>query len=195
MLERRRPERHMAEFAAGAWLFAVEMKMGRWNGQHLRGFGDFADEVDHRGSANHSRGTQREAADGTKMVFKLARHRAFDRPMPRVMDARSHFIRQQLAIALKEFDGQNTDVIQRLEHLARRVLRSFLNLRRDARSRSQGKPQNAASMMVFDQRIEGGFACLAANGNYGELSSKWNKALDNNRQPGQSLLRDLHLFR
>jgi len=104
MLERGRAQRHMAEFPAGPGLLAVKMKMGRRNGEYARGFGDFPDEVDHRRGSDHSRGTQREAADGPKMVFELACHCALDRPMPGVMNPRSHLIRQQFAFIFKELD-------------------------------------------------------------------------------------------
>src|SRR5580692_10106303 len=112
MLEGQRPERYMAKLASRARLLPVKMKMSRGNSQHLRGFGDFAYEVDHRRGPDHSGGTQGQTTDGPKMVFKLAGHRAFDRPMPRVMDARSHLVREEFAIVFKEFDGQNAHVVQ-----------------------------------------------------------------------------------
>src|SRR5580704_4162715 len=111
MLERRRAERHMAKFAAGARLFAVKMKISGGNGKHLRGLGDFPYEVDHRRGPNGRRGTQRKSADGPKMVFKLARHCAFDGPVPRVMNPWSHLVCQQLAITLKKFDSENAHII------------------------------------------------------------------------------------
>src|SRR5580658_7358389 len=101
------------------------------------------------------------------MILKLARHRALDRPMPRVMDTRSHLIRQQFALAFKKFDSKNAHVIQRFEHLARRVLGSLLYLSTDARSRSQGEAKNAAAMMIFYQRIKGSFSCRATDGDHG----------------------------
>src|SRR5580700_5493474 len=63
LLERRRAERNVAEFAARAGLFAVKMKMSRRNGQHLSRFRHFPNEIDHRGDPDRGGRAQGQAAN------------------------------------------------------------------------------------------------------------------------------------
>ena len=47
-------EGDVAEFAAGARGFAVEMEVGVGDGEDLRGFGEFPDEIEHGGMAGET---------------------------------------------------------------------------------------------------------------------------------------------
>jgi len=44
-------EGDVAEFAAGAWRFAVEMEVGVGDGENVGGIGEVADEIEHCGIA------------------------------------------------------------------------------------------------------------------------------------------------
>src|SRR4029077_12859295 len=103
------------------------------------------------------------------MVFELACHGSFNCPMSGVMNPRRHFIGEEFAIAFEEFDGQNTDIVQGFQDFACRVFCSLLYLWTDAWRGSQGETQDAVAMMILNQRIKGGFTCLAAHGEHGEL--------------------------
>ena len=85
-------ESEVAEFAAGAGRFAVEMKVGVGDGEDFGGFGEFADEIEHGGMAGESGGAEGHAEDGAKVILELAGDGAFDGPMAGIVDARGHFI-------------------------------------------------------------------------------------------------------
>ena len=98
-------ERDVAEFAAGAGGLAVKMEVGVGDGEDLRGFGEVTDEIEHGTVTGRSCGTEREAKDGTKMIFELAGDRSFDGPMAGVVDAWGHFVGEEFALVLEKFDG------------------------------------------------------------------------------------------
>src|SRR6267142_4682415 len=54
-------ERDVAEFAAGAGRFTVEVEVGVGDGENFGGFGDVADQIEHGTVAGGSRGAEREA--------------------------------------------------------------------------------------------------------------------------------------
>src|SRR5712664_4721272 len=122
----------MAEFAAGARGFAVEMEVRIGDGENFGGFGEVADEIEHGAVAGGSRGAEREAEDGAEMVFELARDGAFDGPVAGIVDARSHFVGEQAAIVLEELDGQYPDVFQGFEDVAGGAFGGTLNRRFEA---------------------------------------------------------------
>src|SRR6266403_52655 len=99
----------MAEFAAGARGFAVEMEVRIGDGENFGGFGEVADEIEHGAVAGGSRGAEREAEDGAEMILKLAGDGAFDGPVAGIVDARGHFVGEELAFALEKFDGEDAD--------------------------------------------------------------------------------------
>ena len=156
-------EGDVTEFATRAGRLAVEMEVGVGDGEHFGGFGDFADEIEHGGMAGESRGAEGHAEDGAKMIFELAGDRAFDGPVARIVDARGHFIGEEVAIVFKELDGENTDIFEGFEDLAGGVFGGALNGRFEAGSGRQRKPENAAAMVVFDERIDGRFAGAGAH--------------------------------
>src|SRR5712664_432482 len=93
----------MAEFAAGARGFAVEMEVRIGDGENFGGFGEVADEIEHGAVAGGSRGAEREAEDGAEMILKLAGDGAFDGPVAGIVDARSHFVTEKFSLVFKEF--------------------------------------------------------------------------------------------
>src|SRR5712664_1353423 len=111
-------EGDVAEFAAGARGFAIEVEVGVGNGEDFSGIGEVADEVEHGAVAGGSRGAEREAKDGAEMVLELAGDGAFDGPVSGIVDARSHFVDEELSLVLKKFKGEDPDVFQGFEDTA-----------------------------------------------------------------------------
>ena len=107
---RGRAEGDVAEFAAGAGRFAIEMGVGIRNGEDFGRFGEFADQIQHGTVTKRARRAKREAENGPKMILKLAGHRAFDGPMTGIVDARSHFVGEKVALVFEKFDGEDTDI-------------------------------------------------------------------------------------
>ena len=46
------------------------------------------------------------------MVFELAGLRAFDSPVSRIVYPRREFVREQLAVFHKQFEGQHADIVE-----------------------------------------------------------------------------------
>src|SRR4249920_3584186 len=86
--------RHMAEFATRTGLLAIPMQMGSLDGEHVVRRWFLTDEVEHRGMVTYAYPAEREAADRPEVVLELARGRALDRPVPRVVHARRHLVAQ-----------------------------------------------------------------------------------------------------
>src|SRR5580692_7528428 len=129
------------------------------------------------------------------MVLKLASHRSLDRPMPGVMDSRSHLIRQQFAFAFKKLNRQHAHVIERFQHLAGRILGSLLDLRTDRWRRSQRKPQYPVAMVIFHQRVERRLPRFAAHRDHGQFAREADKLLRNTRLFGQTVFGGFHVLR
>ena len=95
----------VAEFAAGAGRFAVEMQVRAGDGQDFGGGRSFADEIEHGGEAGGFGGAHRKIEDGAEMVFELAGDGAFNGPVTGIVDARGHFVGEEAALAFEKFDG------------------------------------------------------------------------------------------
>jgi hypothetical protein len=156
-------EGDVAEFAAGARGFAIEVKMGIGDGENLPGVGEIADEIEHGAMAGGSCGAEREAKDGAEMVLELAGDGAFDGPVAGIVDAGSHFVGEEFALAFEEFDGEDADVLERFEDAMGGAFRGALNLGVEARGRSEGEAEDAATMVVFDERIDRRLAGLRSD--------------------------------
>src|SRR6266404_3366081 len=187
-------EGDMAELAAGAGGFAVEMEMSVRDGEDFGGFGEFADEIKHGGMAGESRGAEGEAEDRAEMIFELAGNGAFDGPVAGIVDARGHFVGEQAAIVLEELDGEDADILEGFQDLAGGVFGGTLNGRFEARSGRERKTKNAAAMVVFDERINGRFAVAGANGEDGKLARERHEAFEDKRNRGQFGLRFGNIF-
>src|SRR5438045_9161197 len=105
--------------------------------------------------AESMRGAERQAGNGAKVIFKLAGDRAFDGPVAGIVDARSHFVGEETAVVLEKFNGQNADVLQRLEHAAGSVFRGALEGGIGTWSGRDGKPQDSVTVMSVHQGIKG----------------------------------------
>ena len=71
--------------------------------------------VDHRAHADRVVRAERPAEDRAQVVLELARDRALDRPVTRVVHARRHLVREQLAADLEQLDGEHADVVEVVE--------------------------------------------------------------------------------
>src|SRR5712671_5814962 len=120
-------EGDMAEFAAGAGGFAVEVEVGVGDGEDFGGFGEVADEIEHGAVAGEPCRAEREAEDGAEMVLKLAGDGAFDGPVSGIVDARGHFVGEKFSLVLKKFKGEYADVFQGFKDTACSVLRGALD--------------------------------------------------------------------
>ena len=65
--------------------------------------------------ADRSGTAQRQAEDRADMVLELAGLRAFDGPVPRIVDTRRHFVGNELPASHKELDGQYTRIVEVLQ--------------------------------------------------------------------------------
>ena len=94
----------MPDFSPWPGGLPVVVKMGVWVAEHLTHGGDIADEVEHRRPPDWIAQPQWEAAYRAQVVLELAGTRSFDRPVPGVMHARGHLIRQEPTAFLKPLD-------------------------------------------------------------------------------------------
>ncbi len=101
------------------------------------------------------------------MVLELARRRALDRPVARVVDARGELVRQQAAADVEELEREDADVAELVEQLRRVLLR--VGLRRSGRGRAR-RPQDPALVHVLDERIEARVPADAADGEQRQLA-------------------------
>src|SRR5258707_7226925 len=117
----------MAEFAAGARGFAVEMEVRIGDGENFGGFGEVADEIEHGAVAGGSRGAEREAEDGAEMVLELAGDGAFDGPVAGIVNTWSQFVGKEFATVFEKFDGEDADVFDGFENAVGSTFRGALN--------------------------------------------------------------------
>src|ERR1700682_4727544 len=171
----------MTDFAACADRLAIEMEMRIRNRENFCGLWDFSDQVEHGAEPLSSRGAERQPHDRAEMVFELTGYSAFDGPVAGIVDARRHLVGQQAAFLLKKFDGQDTNVIKRLQHTAGSLFGSSLKGGIGTWRRGERKTQDAAAVMVFHERIKGGLSKPSSNGKQGELPAKRNELLNNKR--------------
>ena len=67
------------------------------------------------------------------MIFELAGERAFDRPVTGVVDARRHFVGEELSVLFEELDGEDTDVLKGVEYGAGSLFGGTLDCRIEMR--------------------------------------------------------------
>src|SRR5690606_27110303 len=93
-----------------------DMEVRALDREHRFTRGNVPDQVQHRRVSAWRGRAQREAADRTEMVLELARLRALDRPVPRVVHSGRHLVRKEVVASLEELDRQDADVVELLEH-------------------------------------------------------------------------------
>jgi hypothetical protein len=171
-------EGDMAEFAAGAGGLAIEVEVGVGDGEDFSGLWEVSDQIEHGAVAGEPRGAERKAERGAKMVLKLAGDGAFDGPMAGIVDPRGHFVGEELALMLEKFDGEHSDVFQRFEDAVGDVFRGALDGGLEARGGRDGKAEDAAAVVIFDERVDGGFAIARTDREHGELARERDKTLE-----------------
>src|SRR6266481_6151736 len=168
-------EGDVAQFAAGGGGFAVEVEVGIGDGEDFGRFGEVADEIEHGAVAGRAGRAEREAEDGAEMILKLAGDGAFDGPVAGIVDAGGHFVGEKLAMVFEKFDGEDADVFQGFENAVGRSFRVALDRRLEARGRCERETEDAVAMVVFHERVDGGFAVAGADGEDGEFASEGDK--------------------
>ena len=184
----------MAEFSAGAWRFAVQVEMRVANGEYFGGFGRFTDQIEHCRGADRERRAERKTDDRAQMIFELAGECTFDRPVTGVVDARRHFVGEEFSILFEEFDGENADVLEFVEDGACSLLGGALDCRIEMRRGSERETKDSAAMMIFDERVEGGFAGAGAHGDDAEFARERDEFFKNVRDFTRACVADFGLF-
>src|SRR5258708_17339342 len=167
----------MAEFAAGAGGFTVEMEVGVGDGENFGGFREVADEIEHGAVAGGCGGAEREAEDGAQMILKLAGDGAFDGPVAGIVDARSHFVNEKFPLVLKEFKGEDADVFQGFEDAGSGPFGGTLDAGLKTRGGRERQAEDAVAVMIFHERGDSGFAIAGSDREDGEFASVRGKTL------------------
>ena len=108
------------------------------------------------------------------MVLELARHGAFDRPVPRVVDARGELVREKPSPHLEELEREHADVAEVVEKSAEELL--GLRLGRVG-GWSARDAEDAVPVRVLRDRPEARFAVAAPNADDRELSVECDELL------------------
>src|SRR6266852_2022386 len=156
-------EGDVAQFAAGAGGFAVEVEVGIGDGEDFGRFGEVADEIEHGAVAGRAGRAEREGEDGAEMILKLAGDGAFNGPVAGIVDAGGHFVGEEIAVVLEKFDGEDADVLHGFENAVSGSFRGALDFGIEARGGCQRKAEDAATMMVFYERVNGGLSSAGTN--------------------------------
>src|SRR5260370_20398561 len=104
--------------------------------------------------AGGSGGAEREAEDGAKMILELAGDGAFDGPVAGIVDARGHFVGEELALVFEKFDGEDADVLQGFENEAGGVFRGALDGGFKAGRGGEGEGGGGGAGMGFGEPVE-----------------------------------------
>src|SRR2546425_46536 len=112
------------------------------------------------------------------MIFELTGDGAFNGPVTGIVDARGYFVGEKPALVLEKLDGKHADVLQRFKKTAGRIFRGALDGGFKTGGGSEGKAQNAAAMVVFDERIKSDFARARANRENRKLASERHEAFE-----------------
>src|SRR5260370_39542633 len=104
-------EGDVAKVAAGARSFSVEVEVGVGDGEEFGGFGEVADEVEHGAVAGRSCGAEGETEDGAEMILELAGDGTLDGPVAGIVDARGHFVGEELAPMFEKFKREHANVL------------------------------------------------------------------------------------
>src|SRR6267154_3563681 len=148
LLGRRGTQRDMAQLSASSCGFAVKVQMRVTHGKDLGWVRHFSDQIEHSRAAQRARRAQGQADHGAQVIFELAGDRAFDSPMTGIVDARRHFVSQQTPFVLEKFNGQHSDVSQRVANSTSRFFRSLLERALELRRWRQRQTQNSLSMVI-----------------------------------------------
>ena len=167
-------ERHVTKLSSRARSLPVQVHVRAGDAEQVFERRSITDEVEHDRLAERLRRAERESENSANVILELARHRAVDRPVARVVDARRELVREQPPLDLEQLDGQHADVAERVEELRRDLL--GLTLRRAGRGSARDR-QDPASVLVLGERVEGGLAVAAARRDDRQLAIERNDLL------------------
>ena len=180
-----RHDRAMADLAARARLLAVVVPVHAGQGQDGIPLRQGADEIDHRAMPHRARVAERQAEDRPQVVLELRGGRAFDGPVPGVVHAWRHLVRDQLALADEELDRQHAGVLEVPQHALqvdlRRLLQDGVTVRR------QRHAQDAVLVRVGDDRVSAHFARRAAHADDRYFALEIDEAFENQRHVAERI--------
>ena len=146
-------DRDVAELATLTCGFAIIMEYADARGPGRIRY--LADQIEHSCVPGAFGRSERASGNSEQVIGKLAGFGAFDRPMSRIMNAWRKLICQQPVVDDEQFERDYADVIQPLQQSPDIVARQRMEFRGgNGRGR---KPQNAVTMLVSSQRINGNF--------------------------------------
>src|ERR1700682_159786 len=112
------------------------------------------------------------------MVLELACDGAFDSPVAGIVDARGHFVCKKRALVFEKFDGEHADILQGFENAAGGGFRDGRNGGLEARGGGEREAEDAVAVVVFHERVNGGFAIARADRKDGEFASEGDETLE-----------------
>src|SRR5262249_26326629 len=143
------------------------------------------DEIEHRAVSRSPRGTEGQAESGAKVIFELTGDGPFDRPVTGIVYARGHLICEQTSAVFEKLDGQHANIFERLENAAGGVFGGTLGGGIKARGRSHREAQNAVTMMVFNERVEGNLSAKRAHRKHRHFAGEAHETLKDKRHGGK----------
>ena len=103
------------------------------------------------------------------MILELTDASAFDGPMPGIVDARGHLVREQPPLVDEELQGEHPDVIEIVGEAAREGERGLFEADRIRSGREAGR-ENRIAVEVLGERVGGELAAPAPNRDDGDLA-------------------------
>ncbi len=155
-------------------LFPVEMQFDTRHSQRSSPIGfavlpEIAQQIGHRGRPQQLGGTERQPANGPRLLLELAGHRRVDGEMTRVVGPRGQFVDEQPAPPVqKELHTEHADHIQLGQHRARQLDGFSCNRRRHG-CRRHGEIQDVVAMAVFDDAPVGKSPVQPTRGDHRQL--------------------------
>src|SRR5688500_3147054 len=111
------------------------------------------------------------------MVLELARLRALDGPVTRVVDAGRELVRKQRTVVLEQLYGEHSDVVETVEQLRRDQCAGRLQRGRELRRRRAADAQDSADVLVLHERIAARVPIEPAHRQHRELAVEGDESL------------------
>src|SRR5882757_2307219 len=165
----------MSQFTARARLLSIIVESQALDGQEPLAVRHSAEEIDHGRMAQRAGAAEGQVANRPQMVFELAGHAAFDGPMPRIVDSRGHFVGNQASLDDEEFDREDADVGERVQHALQ--IDAGAALEPGVRIWRNAVVQNPAAVTIGRERIEHRAARRGTSADDGYFARKWLKFL------------------
>ncbi len=115
------------------------------------------------------------------MVLELARDRAFDRPMPRVVHPGCDLVGEEVAADVEQLDTAHADVVEVVEQGPDRGEGAGLKRVVEIGRGCEGQAENAVTVVILDRGPTCDLAVAAAHRQYRELAVEVDEALEDAR--------------